>query len=76
MKTLSVLCLILLAGCSTAKVDPSLLEPCTSSPPPLLVGEDKQDIKSISSAWMEQTSNLGKCNDQLTKIRDVLKGEK
>lgn len=76
MKLLTMLSLILLSGCYTNnKIDQSLLSECPASPPPTLTGNDRQDVKSISAAWMDQTSNLGKCNEKLNTIRDRLKGD-
>lgn len=67
---------VLLSGCySSIQIDQALLDGCPVSPPPTLTGNDKQDVKSISSAWMDQTSNLGNCNDKLKTIKDKLKGD-
>lgn len=66
-----------LVGCSNSSNKQTFdISPCYVSPPPTLSGNTSTDLVSLSSAWIEQTSNLGRCNDKLTKIRDTLKGEK
>ncbi len=74
MKFITLFALTLVAGCSSKQ---SLdVSPCHVSPPPTLSGIPNADLVSLSTAWLEQTSNLGRCNDKLTKIRYKLEGEK
>jgi len=75
MRLIIVSCMMLIAGCSNNKQNLDI-SPCYVSPPPTLSGNSNTDLVSLSTAWLEQTSNLGRCNDKLTKIRSTLEGEK
>lgn len=75
MKTCLLFALMLVAGCSNNKQNLDI-SPCYVSPPPTLSGNPNADLVSLSTAWLEQTSNLGRCNDKLKTIRFKLEGER
>lgn len=71
-----VLCLVCfsIAGCGYQKpivILPSdeAIADCTISPPPELTGGDSRDKLNLTSAWIQQTTNLAACQKKLKMLQ-------
>lgn len=71
-----VLCLTCLCITSCGYQKPIVILPtdeaisdCTISPPPELTGRDGKDKLTLTSAWIQQTTNLAACQKKLKMLQ-------